>query len=76
VNNEQAVEKVFFLSLRGKRGNLAFNEINGLEIASSQKLLLAMTCDEFFNSLFNLHFKGCTIDANHGDCPMKYPALR
>ncbi|MFZ3138556.1 MAG: hypothetical protein WA126_14325 [Thermodesulfovibrionales bacterium] len=48
---EQSVEKVFFLSLRAKRGNLAFNKINGLEIASSQKLLLAMTCDEFFNSL-------------------------
>jgi len=51
VNNEQPVEKVFFLSLRAKRGNLAFNKINGLEIASSQKLLLAMTCDGFFNSL-------------------------
>jgi hypothetical protein len=51
VNNEQPVEKVFFLSLRAKRGNLAFNKINGLEIASSQKLLLAMTCDGFFNRL-------------------------
>jgi hypothetical protein len=47
VKHSQAVEKVFLLSLRAKRGNLAFNEINGLEIASSQKLLLAMTCDEF-----------------------------
>jgi len=51
VNDQQAVEKVFFLSLRAKRGNLAFNKINGLEIASSQKLLLAMTCDDFFDSL-------------------------
>jgi hypothetical protein len=48
---QQPVEKVFFLSLRAKRGNLAFNKINGLEIASPQKLLLAMTCDGFFNSL-------------------------
>jgi hypothetical protein len=48
---KQPVEKVFFLSLRAKRGNLAFNKINGLEIASSQKLLLAMTCDGFFNRL-------------------------
>ncbi|MBM4146937.1 MAG: hypothetical protein FJ240_11830 [Nitrospira sp.] len=54
VNKQQAVEKVFFLSLRAKRSNLAFNKINGLEIASSQKLLLAMTCDEFFNSLASL----------------------
>ncbi len=51
VNSKQPVEKVFFLSLRAKRGNLAFNKINGLEIASSQKLLLAMTCDGFFHSL-------------------------
>ena len=49
----QAVEKVFFLSLRAKRDNLAFNKINGLEIASSQKLLLAMTYDEFFNTLLS-----------------------
>jgi len=35
VNSFQPVEKVFFLSLRAKRGNLAFNKINGLEIASS-----------------------------------------
>jgi hypothetical protein len=32
VKIEQPVEKVFFLSLRAKRGNLAFNKINGLEI--------------------------------------------
>jgi hypothetical protein len=51
INSQQAVEKLFFLSLRAKRGNLAFNKINGLEIASSQKLLLAMTCGGFFNSL-------------------------
>ncbi len=54
VNNvidQQPVEKVFFLSLRAKRGNLVFNKINGLEITSSQKLLLAMTCNGFFNSL-------------------------
>ena len=50
----EAVEKVFFLSLRAKRGNLAFNKISGLEIASSQELLLAMTCDEFFNKLLVL----------------------
>jgi hypothetical protein len=25
-NDQQAVEKVFFLSLRAKRGNLAFNK--------------------------------------------------
>jgi len=52
VRSTQPVEKVFFLSLRAKRDNLAFNKINGLEIASSQKLLLAMTCDRFFNSLY------------------------
>lgn len=51
VFSQQAVEKVFFLSLRAKRSNLAFNKINGLEIASSHKLLFAMTCNEFFNSL-------------------------
>ncbi|OHE57809.1 MAG: hypothetical protein A2Z47_01425 [Thermodesulfovibrio sp. RBG_19FT_COMBO_42_12] len=47
----EKINKVFGRSLRAKRGNLAFNKINGLEIASSQKLLLAMTCDGFFNSL-------------------------
>ncbi|MFZ3138388.1 MAG: hypothetical protein WA126_13475, partial [Thermodesulfovibrionales bacterium] len=58
---------------RAKRGNLAFNKINRLEIASSQKLLLAMTCDGFFNSLsradpnnpitFNVF--GCRCTANY-----------
>jgi hypothetical protein len=64
---QQPVEKVFFLSLRAKRGNLAFNKIDGLEIASSQKLLLAMTCEGFFNTLsgadpfihYYLHFIIC-----------------
>lgn len=55
-----AVEKVFFLSLRAKRGNLAFNKIKGLEIASSSRKLsglLAMTCDGFFNSLLIIDFE-------------------
>jgi len=47
--------------LRAKRGNLAFNKINGLEIASSQKLLLAMTCDGFFNSLFAIDILGYLV---------------
>jgi len=60
-NSLQPVEKVFFLSLRAKRGNLAFNKINGLEIASSQKLLLAMTCDGFFNSLLTIDILFTTV---------------
>jgi len=38
-------------SLRAKRSNLAVKEINELGIASSQKTLLAMTFQGFFNSL-------------------------
>jgi hypothetical protein len=48
---QQAAEKGFFLSLRAKRGNPASDEINRSEIASSQKLLLAMTIQEFFSTL-------------------------
>jgi hypothetical protein len=54
VKKQQPVEKVLFLSLRAKRGNLAFNKGDWLEIASSSRMLsglLAMTCDGFFNSL-------------------------
>ncbi|MDP3296910.1 MAG: hypothetical protein Q8N09_04855 [Thermodesulfovibrionia bacterium] len=38
-------------SLRAKRNNLAVKEINELGIASSQKTLLAMTFQGFFNRL-------------------------
>jgi hypothetical protein len=49
------VEKVFLLSLRAQRSNLAVKQINKFEIAASQKTLLAMTLPTFFNSLLSLY---------------------
>jgi len=47
----QVTEKVFLPSLRAKRSNLGFKEINKIEIATSRKTLLAMTLWDFFSKL-------------------------
>jgi len=40
------------------RSNLGFNKINKFEIATSRKMLLAMTFREFFSSLLKKHHLG------------------
>jgi len=46
----QAIEKVIQPSLRAERSNLVVKQIRTVEIAASQKALLAMTEQVFFNS--------------------------
>jgi len=48
---KQVIEKALLPSLRAKRSNLVFKEINKFEIASSHKTLLAMTIRDCFNKL-------------------------